>query len=73
MVVSRIFCRSANAAIPGKQPTYILVILESLLGIRLSLKVDVGIFSLLLLEVVKGKLDKGDLFVSLCTGQGKRS
>lgn len=44
--------------------TYILVILESFLSICLGLKVDIGKFSLLLLDVVIRELDMSDLYVS---------
>jgi hypothetical protein len=40
------------------------VVLEGFLGVCLGLKVDIGEFSLLLLDTVIRKLDVGDLHVS---------
>jgi hypothetical protein len=71
ITVSRIFCLSAKLASNTPNIAHLFVVLESLLSDRLGLKVDISKLSLLFLDLIVRKLDKGDLIISLRSGTGQ--
>jgi hypothetical protein len=73
MTVSRIFYQSACDPGSRRQRAHLLVVLESLLSVRLSSKVDIRKLLVLLLQLVIGDLDKGNLYVSLLSASSESS